>query len=280
MDKAFDFGKNWSRFLRTIDEDRIEQAKRSLQTMLGVDTLRGRSFLDAGSGSGLFSLAARRLGARVHSFDCDPGSVACTACLRDRCSPGDPQWTAERGSVLDADYLQRLGRFDVVYSWGVLHHTGDLWTALGNVVSSVGHGGLLAVAIYNDQGRASRRWRTIKRWYNRLPGVLRPLVLLPTAVRLWGPTILRDAMQLSPCRTWRDYRRQRGMSPWRDVVDWVGGYPFEVARPEEVLTFCRPLGFSLQQIKTCGGGHGCNEYVFVRANGGPTISPNLAPSNR
>src|SRR5262245_27430993 len=95
--------------------------------MLEIDSLAGLSFLDIGSGSGLFSLAARRLGARVHSFDYDPQSVACAAELRRRYFPGDPQWVVEEGSALDADYLTRLGKFDIVYSWGVLHHTGRMW---------------------------------------------------------------------------------------------------------------------------------------------------------
>jgi 2-polyprenyl-6-hydroxyphenyl methylase/3-demethylubiquinone-9 3-methyltransferase len=54
------------------------------------------------------------------------------------------------------------------------------------------------------------------------------------------------------------------MSPWRDVVDWVGGYPFEVARPEEIFEFFKSKGLVLGKFKTCGGGHGCNEFVFEK----------------
>jgi 2-polyprenyl-6-hydroxyphenyl methylase/3-demethylubiquinone-9 3-methyltransferase len=262
MAEQFEFGKNWSRFLRTLDPQRIEQAKQSLRAMLGMESLAGKSFLDVGSGSGLFSLAARQLGASVHSFDGDPESVFCTDWLRRRYCPGDQEWTVERASVLDAGYLGRLGRFDVVYAWGVLHHTGDLWRALGNVLALVADGGLLAISIYNDQGRRSRAWRRVKAAYNRLPRPLRAFILPPCAVRLWGPTMLRDLFRLHPLRTWRTYGQERGMSPWHDIVDWVGGYPFEVARPEQVLDFCRNRGFELVKLKTCGGGHGCNEYVF------------------
>jgi 2-polyprenyl-6-hydroxyphenyl methylase/3-demethylubiquinone-9 3-methyltransferase len=100
-----------------------------------------------------------------------------------------------------------------------------------------------------------------------MPRVLRPLVLLPCAARLWGPTLVRDLLHLRPGRTWRVYRQERGMSPWRDVVDWVGGYPFEVASPEAVVDFCQAAGFQLRQLKTCAGGHGCNEYVFGKSKG-------------
>jgi 2-polyprenyl-6-hydroxyphenyl methylase/3-demethylubiquinone-9 3-methyltransferase len=229
--------------------------------------LEGKSFLDVGSGSGLFSLAARRLGATVLSFDYDPASVACARQLKGRYGADGDGWRIEEASVLDADYLRRLGRFDVVYCWGVAHHTGAMWTALGNLLPLVAPGGLLFLALYNDQGRASRVWHGIKRLYNRMPRLLRPLVLLPCAARLWGPTLLRDLFCLHPCRTWRDYRQERGMSPWRDVVDWVGGYPFEVAAPEAVVDFCQTAGFQLRQLKTCGGGHGCNEYVFENREG-------------
>src|SRR5438552_3724974 len=133
--KRFEFGKNWARFLAILDEERIIEAEQSLVQMLNLTNLEEKSFLDVGSGSGLFSLAARRLGARVHSFDYDPQSVACTEFLRERHFPVDPDWTVEQGSVLDRCYLRRLGTFDIVYSWGVLHHTGAMWQALRNVAS-------------------------------------------------------------------------------------------------------------------------------------------------
>ena len=124
--ERFEFGRNWSRFLSLLDDSRIERAEASLKLMLETDTLDGKSFLDIGSGSGLFSLAARRLGARVHSFDFDPQSVACTKELRRRYFPNDSRWSVDEASALDQSYLASLGSFDVVYSWGVLHHTGRM----------------------------------------------------------------------------------------------------------------------------------------------------------
>lgn len=262
--KRFEFGKNWSYFLLMLNDQKIAQAAGSLKTILRVEGLTGKSFLDIGSGSGLFSLAARYLGARVHSFDYDPQSVACTKELRRRYYPEDTDWTIEEGSVLDSGYITSLGTFDIVYSWGVLHHTGEMWTALQNAQIPVVRGGKLAVAIYNDQGRTSRYWTWIKKTYNFLPVALRFLVFWPAALRLWGPTMVRDLMAGKPFYSWRNYDKLRGMSPWSDLVDWVGGYPFEVAKPEEIFDFYRQRGFGLLRMKTCGGGLGCNEFLFQR----------------
>ena len=263
--ERFGFGENWRAFLSTLDDERIAEAERSLRDSLGRASLEGLRFLDIGSGSGLLSLAARRLGATVHSFDFDTNSVGCTQELRSRCFPDDAQWVVEQGSVLDQDYLATLGRFDVVYSWGVLHHTGSMWEALANVPPLVAPGGLLFISIYNDQGGVSRVWRRLKKAYNWLPRYLRPIYTLA----VMGP---REALNFLVCVVrgdpgryvdgWRNYKRARGMSRWHDIVDWIGGYPFEVAKPEEVFAFYRARGFNLVRLSTAGGGLGCNEYVL------------------
>lgn len=260
--QRFEFGKNWTRFLAVLNDTRVAAGVTSLQSMLGVETLAGKRFLDAGSGSGMFSLAARKLGAEVFSFDFDPHSVACTRELRKRYFPDDPGWTVEEASVLDPVYLSHLGQFDVVYSWGVLHHTGSMWNALGNVAPLVREGGILFVAIYNDQGNRSRRWLALKKFYNQSPKPVKLLTCSVVCVQLWWRRWLKDLLRMKPFESWINEGKPRGMSPWRDVVDWVGGYPFEVAKPEEIFEFYRDRGFTLARMTTCGGSLGCNELVF------------------
>jgi 2-polyprenyl-3-methyl-5-hydroxy-6-metoxy-1,4-benzoquinol methylase len=269
--RRFEFGKNWTRFLASLNDERLESARNSLRTMLSTEALAGKRFLDAGSGSGIFSLSARCLDAEVFSFDFDPQSVACTRELRNRYFPNDPMWTVAEASVLDPAYLSKLGNFDVVYSWGVLHHTGAMWAALENMTPLVKNGGLLFISIYNDQGNKSLRWLALKKFYNRSPKPVQLLLSGGVCVQLWWRSSLKDLLRLRPFATWRDASKHRGMSPWRDVVDWVGGYPFEVAKPDEIFNFYRDRGFTLLRMNTHAGALGCNEFLF-RKNEAPDPS--------
>lgn len=259
--ERFGFGANWARFLSGLSDERIEEARTSLRRMLNVESLEGKSFLDVGSGSGLLSLAARMLGAKVYSFDFDPRSVECTRELKRRYFPED-DWIVEPGSVLDRGYLARLGQFDVVYSWGVLHHTGRMWEALDNILPLVSRGGQLFIAIYNEQQFFSGYWVFIKRLYNWSWPVVRRLLeygfFLFFAVGHLTVDLLRGK---HPGDRYRG-AGSRGMSLYYDTADWIGGWPFEVAKPEAVLAFVIKREFVLTQLVTCGGKHGCNEFVF------------------
>lgn len=262
--RRFGFGDNWNAFLQVLDDNRITEAQRSLQKFLDLESLAGKTFLDIGSGSGLFSLAARRLGASVRSFDFDPASVACTQELKRRYFPQDDNWIIGQGSALDRDYVAGLGLFDVCYSWGVLHHTDQMWRALFNAQLTVAPGGLLYIAIYNDEGVISAIWEAVKRIYCRnAMGRMAMTAIFYPAFFLAGLAIDLAKFR-SPAHRYGEHRKYRGMSLLHDWRDWLGGFPFERARPDRIEGFLGNLGFERVYFERPDFGFGNNQFVFRR----------------
>jgi len=263
-EKRFAFGKNWANYVETsLSEQQIHVATQALQDLLGLTTLEGRTFLDIGCGSGLHSLAAFRLGAKqIISFDYDSDSVKTTEKLRGEV--GNPaHWTVFQGSILDPELVAQY-RADIVYSWGVLHHTGNMWQAIRNAGSMVNPGGLFCIAIYNRMDRwlsggSSAQWAKIKHYYVNSPAWRKALIIQIYKIHFILTTIF--IQRKNPFKYIRSYG-ERGMNWHYDVIDWVGGYPFEYASPQEVTDFCsQNLRMTLLKSNVRGG-HGCNEFTF------------------
>ena len=260
----FEFGKNWIKYLDDFNEIKLKNAEDSLKNMLDIETLAGKSFLDVGCGSAIFSLAAKNLGANVVSTDYDPHSVVCANSLKNKFYKDDISWTIIEGSAINKDFMNSLGQFDIVYSWGVLHHTGEMWNALNYIDHNVKEQGKLFISLYNDQGFMSKIWKFIKKLYVKTPRFLRFIIVFPCLIALWGPITLRDFLKLKPFASWKNYNKQRGMAAYSDLLDWVGGYPFEVASPDKIFHFYKQKNYSLKNLITISGGHGCNQYVFQK----------------
>lgn len=261
----FAFGKNWQSFLPEVNDTRLTQAKESLTSFFETTDFKGKSFLDIGSGSGLFSLAAAELGAvRVVSFDYDQHSVSATEALRKERAP-DREWKVLEGSALDTAFLKNLGTFDIVYSWGVLHHTGAMWDAIKNTAPLTAPGGHYCIALYNRaEGRfGSPFWKRVKERYNR--GSRLSKLLIEWLYILVFFILAPLSRFKSPLRSMREYGAKRGMHYRRDVADWVGGYPYEYATVEEVFTFMKKEfpHFRLVNVKSVSG-IGNNWFLFVR----------------
>jgi len=261
--RRFGFGRNWRDFVeKSFSPEKVEIARRHLLGFLGRDDLAGLSFLDIGCGSGLHSFAAWKSGAaRVVGFDYDPDSVE-TARLLHAVAGKPENWTiVGRGSVLDRAFVSQLGHFDIVYSWGVLHHTGDQWTAIRNAASCLGPGSLFYIALYTsdafvdpppefwlevkkryvDGGWVTKRW--LELWY------------------LWRFNLGGNPLRIPRLvKQMHEYSKNRGMHLYTDVKDWLGGWPMEFSSIEEVKRFAdKELGLELVKI---AAGEANTEYLF------------------
>ncbi|MDD9897557.1 MAG: class I SAM-dependent methyltransferase [Candidatus Melainabacteria bacterium] len=270
-EKAFGFGSNWQSFIdKHLNEERVAEAVKSLEVFCGKDALAGKTFLDIGCGSGLFSLAARKLGAsKIVSMDIDPNSVACCRQLHE--SLGSPDdWQVVEGSVLDQDFMNSLGEFDFVYSWGVLHHTGSMWQAIDNAAARVAKGGGFYIAIYNEadgfqfmpDGRIgnSKLWLWEKKFYMSMPGFIQGLIDLAaqSAMILVYLLTLRN-----PIQQIKNHKQLRGMSWSVDIKDWLGGYPYEYAKSDALFNLLKFQGLNIEKLK-CHNGLLNNELYFSR----------------
>jgi 2-polyprenyl-6-hydroxyphenyl methylase/3-demethylubiquinone-9 3-methyltransferase len=257
--KRYEFGKNWTRFVKkSATDERVDIAKRHILTFVGRDSLDGLDFLDIGCGSGIHSLAAYQAGAgKVRGFDYDQNSVNATNIMRWRA--GEPHnWMVERGDVLDDKYVASLGKWNFVYSWGVLHHTGDVWRAIENASKTVARDGLFYIALYSEDIQTDPQfWLDVKRKYNETSQIGRWRMEL---WYVWHFVMQRDLHR------WKElftrilhHRFTRGMSFFADIRDWLGGWPMEFTRDADVINFLAARGFEKVNIKT---GEACTEFLF------------------
>jgi SAM-dependent methyltransferase len=259
----FEFGENWNNYSRTIDRKRMDAAVVGMKRLF-PDGLAGKTFLDIGSGSGLHSLAALSLGASsVTAIDIDENSVATTRHTLTQHAAGQ-NWTAKIVSVFDAS-PQTLGSFDVVYSWGVLHHTGDMWRAIERAAALVGPGGQFAIAIYSAT-TFDGFWKFEKRIYAKSPA---PVQWGIRGVYMAALLARHAVMQRNPVAVVKNYAEQRGMNFSHDAHDWLGGYPYETATAAELRDRIGAMGFGEQRAfplaVTLGlFGAGCHEFVFQK----------------
>lgn len=259
---AYAFGKNWSRYVtESFSELRLESSRQHLLKFLGLDNLENKVFLDIGCGSGLHSLAALSSGAKqVISIDVDNDSVA--ACKALWHSIGKPEnWNIAAGSILDKPFVESLPKADVVYSWGVFHHTGDLWKAFQNAVIPLEMDGVMYVALYASEPHVNpgpEYWIDLKKRYNQASEKQKEeMEYLYAWERVLKP---RADLGENPLLVIRDYFKERGMEFWTDIRDWLGGYPMDFASARQVHDFAaNQLNLELLQLKT---GEANTEYLF------------------
>jgi 2-polyprenyl-6-hydroxyphenyl methylase/3-demethylubiquinone-9 3-methyltransferase len=253
--RRFAFGKNWQNYVQhALTPANIQHARHAFQQLYADIELQGKTFLDIGFGQGLALFFAREMGADVVGIDNDADNlVSCqhTAAFFQNQLPA-----MQVASILDVEFVQEQrqnGQFDVVHAWGVLHHTGNMRQALYHTTRLVKQGGYLIVAIYNKHW-SSPIWKVIKQSYNHAPNIIQKLL-----ISMFYPVIY--------CAKWvvtgtDPKRKERGMDFFYDVVDWVGGYPYEYASVQSIQQFFCQQHFECIRVIPAKVPTGCNQFVF------------------
>lgn len=258
----YNFGKNWAHYVDGIDgefDQTLDLAKQYLCDVFGIEKIIGKSFIDVGSGSGLFSLAAVELGAaRVLSIDYDPDSVMTTNSLKDKTKYSDEKWAVIQGDLLDKLLVDKLGTFDLVHCAGVAHHTGEMMLALANLDNLVAKNGYLFESIYNRISIFSSLWHKIKYLYNKFRW-LRPLIKISYVVSWFLYWMFNRKWPLTEVKNFG--KNGRGMNFYRDIDDWLGGYPYEYANAGEIVNFYFSKDYDLTYF-VASNNWGLNNFVF------------------
>ena len=263
MRNRFSFGANWTSFNFISGPQQLEYSKLHLENLIGTKSIANVKIIDIGSGSGLHAQSFLELGAKfVKCIDIDRESVQTTI---DRLNAYSADtWSVEIADILDIEVVERE-KYDVVFSWGVLHHTGNLFLALQNASNFCKPGGLLVLAIYRKTWLCNF-WKLEKRLYNNCPLFFRRIIDLAFASLI---LIAKWILGTSPRTHIQEYSKRRGMDFMTDIRDWLGGFPYESANPKQIENILADKGFFLlhsnirkRQIGFFGSG--CNEYVFQR----------------
>lgn len=261
--KRFSFGKNWAKYSELVDPVRIAKAQKHLQARFNVERFEG-NFIDIGCGSGVFAAAATKLNARVTAFDYDVNSVETSRKVIEKFGDSHNLVSLSQGDVLSDGLGINLGNFDYIYSWGVLHHTGEMWKAISKISGEAKAGCVFVMAIYNDMGEISLHWKKLKKLYVNFPPS-RPIIIAYAWYRFWAKQQFRSLLTGNdPFKSWREYSiDSRGMSAWYDLIDWAGGYPYEYATPSEIINFMTSKGWICTNTWR-NYGIGCNEFTFQK----------------
>lgn len=256
----FEFGQNWADFSNDINDETLELAIEGLKKLLPKDfDPNGKSFLDIGSGSGLHAIAAAKIGfSKILCTDYDINSTNTT---KRNAEKFDVAGVIEafQDDILNSKLNEKSKeKFDIVYSWGVLHHTGNMWKAITNASKFVKDDGHFIIAIYTKT-KFCNMWKIIKRTYCNAPKFVQK-------VMGYKYHFIRSFRQILNGELFKKYEDNRGMNRYYDSIDWLGGYPYESASSDEIISFLEKDFLIQDSFSTTPGlgllGTGCAEYTF------------------
>ena len=252
-DNNFSFGKNWLHFIQNnINDSVIESSRIDIIKWFDV---KDKSIIDIGCGSGLSSLIFNNEKAKyIYSFDYDINSVDSTLLLKNKQKIINNDWVIKQGNILDTDYIKSLGKFDIVYSWGVLHHTGDLWKAIKNAIYLSND--LIMLSLYSNIANYDNDF-TAKQNYNKFNELEKKKNIADYVM-----TVKQSSKKNEEILNWNTPSK-RGMNKYNDIIDWVGGFPYEVCSTKQINQFMEENGFILIQ-KYDPVQQACHEWLFKK----------------
>ncbi len=215
------------------------------------EEVKGKTVLDAGCGTGVFSIIFARNGAaKVTGIDISPGSLGTARGLKEKFGLANAEF--QQQDMLHLSF--RDASFDIVWAWGTVHHTTDPLGAITELIRVLKPGGSLFLAIYKQ---------TSVTWIHEI--IRKTMIRTPRWS--WNVLAKAGAFMLTPVVFLfkRRQKSRKGEKLSELILDWYFVPIRHYYTPEEIRVFLERKKFRIEKYLAHSGRFNSSSNFIYKA---------------